>query len=44
MLAELPVGSQIRGNGRQEADWECGTAYYGEDPIGDGQGRFAEDG
>ena len=44
MLAELPARSQIRGNGRQEADWECGTACYGKDPVGDGQGSFAEGG
>ena len=42
MLAELPVRSQICGNGRQEADWKCGTACYGKDPVGDGQGRFVE--
>lgn len=44
MSAELPIRSQIRGIGRQEADWEWSTAYYSKDHFGDSQERSAEGG
>lgn len=44
MLAELPIRSQIWGIWRQETDWECGTTYYGNDPVGDCPERFVEGG